>query len=212
VNLLVETNGISRPSLDQTVNIDLFEDILEGGGFTNVEQKANEIFQNRQSISFRETEIQFLNLAQSQNYQNISLLGAFNVIKQSFPVVDLSTPPKNVNKGINYFYTSVPPEIQGVKNINGFTNLDVNELLGNPNLFNISSIKVVQDGITDAVKEVANNSQSVPESNSILGELIAVIVAPFLILKHKRKKLYQSCTTNRIETITLKSSLATIDK
>lgn len=189
VDLLVETNGISRPSLNQTVNIDQFEDILEGGGFTNVEQKANDVFKNKQSITFRETEIQFLNLAQSQNYQNISLSGAYNVIKQSFPIVDLSSPPKNVSKGINYFYTSVLPEIQGVKNINGFTNIDVNKLLREPNLFNISSIKVVQDGITDSVKEVVNNSQSIPESNSILGQLIAVLVAPLLILKHKTKKV-----------------------
>ncbi|MBO3459173.1 hypothetical protein G7B40_027795 [Aetokthonos hydrillicola Thurmond2011] len=206
VNLLVEANAIGRPSLDQAVNINQFEQILQGGGFTDVEQKANDIFQNRQSINFRESEIQFLSLAQSQNFQNVSLLGALNVIKQFFPVVDLSTPPVNVNQGINYFYTSAPTEVQGIKNIKGFTNIDVNQLLGDPNLSNITSIKVVQDGIGTAVKDVVDQRKSVPEAPSILGNLIGAISAGLLIMKHKQKRLASRKTAPVCRSINVASS------
>jgi hypothetical protein len=189
VELLVQANAISRPSLDQAVNLDQFLAILQGGGFTNVEQKANDVFQNQQSITFRESEIQFLKLAQLQNFQNISLLGALNVVKEFFPVEDLSTPPTNVNRGINYFYTSIPSEVQGVKNINGFINIDVNEALGEPNLTNITSIPLVQNGMISYVQDVVNEPKPVPEPSSHLGILISVISFAFLKMKHKQKKI-----------------------
>lgn len=205
VNLLVEANGISRPSLDQAVNINQFEAILEGGGFTDVEQKANDVFQNQQSISFRESEIQFLNLAQLQGFQNVNLLGALEATKQFFPVVDLSTPPANVNQGINYFYTSSPSEVQGIKNINRFTNIDVNQALGDPNLSNITSIELVQNGIESAVENVVNKSTPVPEPSSVLGNLIGVTLTGFLIMKRKRKR-HRAKAGNTLKTAVLEKT------
>ncbi|MDB9371277.1 hypothetical protein PN456_20435 [Nodularia spumigena CS-586/05] len=185
ISLLIQANGIGRPPLDQTVNATQFETIISDTGIIDPTQKTNDVFQNKTFISFLETEILLTDFVVTQSFQNVSRLGGQNAVEQFFTLKNLSTPPTNVIQGFNYFYTAPSFEVQGIKNINGFTNIDVNDALGNPNLIDITMLPFVQNSITTSVFNVVNSSQPIPENSSILGILIGVTTGAFLSLKRR---------------------------
>lgn len=185
ISLLIEANGIGRPPLNQPVNATQFETIISNTGIIEPTQKTNALFQNTTFISFLDAEIQLTNFVLAQNFQNVSRLGGQTAVEQFFPLKDLSTPPTNVIKGFNYFYTAPFFEVQGITNINGFTNIDVNQALGYPNLINLTWLPFVQDSVTASVINLVNNSQPIPEDSSVLGLLIGFTIGAGFSRKKK---------------------------
>jgi len=189
VNLLIVTNAIARPSLNQPVSTNQFEEILEAAGFTtsDVQQAVEASFlQGQTTISFENAELAVLESAQADQLQDLNTVAAVNEIDALLPVENLTTLPTNANQGINYFYTNGPSsEVQGITSINGFTNINVNQEEALDDNNQISSIPFVQNGIVSSVGDVIN----VPEPSPTLANLfIGAVLSAFLIMKHKQKK------------------------
>lgn len=190
--MLIEINGIPKPSIDQPINLTQFTNILRGGGFTDagvggIDKQVNQIFASRQSIDFAEGEQQFLALAYNDPIDSINVSKTQDVIVSQLPVTDLSIPPTNIAEGINYFYTTASPglEPQGIKYINNFTNIDVNQLTGNNNLFDISQVPIVQQGIKS---NITNLVEPVPEPSFTLNAFLSIVLATNFLMKSKWKK------------------------
>ena len=190
VNLLVEIDGVPRPSLGQTATTEQFKSVLQSSGFTNSTQ-LDALLGNRQTVNFLEAEQLFSKLLQNPGSTNVNLGAAQDLIEKQFKVFDLSMPPTNVNKGINYFAkNSRSSEPQGIKNTIGFENIDVQQLFSEPTITHstITNNRLLLNRIESDIAATTGLSQSVPESSSALGLLAFGALSAGFILKGKQQK------------------------
>lgn len=190
VNLLVEIDGVPRPSLAQTATADQFKTILQSSGFTNT-LTLDALLGNIKSVNFLEAEQLFLKLLQNPGSTNVNLGAAQELIEKQFKVLDLSMPPANVNKGLNYFANnSLSSEPQGIRNIIGFENIDVQQLFNEPTITHstITGNRLLLNRIESDIAAATGLSQRVPESSSALGLLAFGALGAGFLFKGKQQK------------------------